>query len=450
MKKFWFIFILLLIPINVFAENITSSCNIKTNNKQENKLTDNNENSYVSISKDSSVNIECSNKINGIYIIYEKESKIGSISTSEKNALIGENSFLHEYIDVESLIGNTSNLNIEYNEDVLIGEIYILNEGELPEYVEVWNKPLENADLLLFSTHSDDEHLFFLGLLPTYVAREADVQVVYFTNHNDNPKRLHEQLHGLYAVGIRNYPVFGLVPDAYSESLEGAIKNLEKANMTTDDALNFEVNMIRRFKPLVVVGHDELGEYSHGQHILNTYILKMAIEKANDETYNVESVNEYGTWDVLKTYLHLYKENQIIMNYDEPLDYFDGKTAYEVSKIGYSKHNSQQWTWFTKWINGTNNSFTKATDIKKYSPVEFGLYRSLVGEDVNKNDMFENLTFRKNEIKEEENVVDNVANDIVSSINNEVNIDYKSIISYTGLGLFIIIILFYLFKKRKK
>ena len=29
------------------------------------------------------------------------------------------------------------------------------------------------------------------------------------------------------------------------------------------------------------------------------------------------------------------KENQIIMDYDTPLSYFDGKTAYEVSKSSY-------------------------------------------------------------------------------------------------------------------
>ena len=89
------------------------------------------------------------------------------------------------------------------------------------------------------------------------------------------------------------------------------------------------------------------------------------------------------------------------MDYDTPLEYFNGQTAYEVSKKGYSKHISQQWTWFTAWINGKNNEYTKATDIKTYIPTSFGLYRSLVGEDINKNDMFENLTLRKDEIKEE-------------------------------------------------
>ena len=420
MKKILFLLTIILIPINVLAKDITSSSTITINNEKYTKITDNKENTYINVEKDKVINLKSNEDIAGIYIIYELNSQTGIIKANNKSMEIGTKGFLHEYIDLKD-IGLTKELEITYNNNVKIGEIYILSAGELPSYVEVWEDSCKEADLLLFTTHSDDEQLFFLGLLPTYVAKGASVQVVYFANHNDNPKRLHEQLHGLYTVGIRNYPVMGLIPDAYSETLNGAIKNIEKAGLTVEDATNFEVEMIRRFKPLVVVGHDELGEYSHGQHILNTHVLKNALEKTNDKTYHTESYDKYGIWDVPKTYLHLYKENKIIMNYDEPLEYFNGKTAYEVSKEGYSKHLSQQWTWFTKWINGSNNSYTKATDIKTYSPLEYGLYRTTVGEDINKNDMFENLTFRKDEVKE-----DVVENDKVINITDEGNQEYYS------------------------
>lgn len=444
MKKI-IIFILLLIPNVILAEDITKSSNILIDSNQNIKLIDNNENSYITIQKDSIITITNEEDIFGIYIIYELNSQEGIISNNSKSGTIGNNDFLHEYINVNELIGKSKELTISYKEDVKIGEIYVLGEGNLPEYVEVWDKSCEEADLLLFTTHSDDEQLFFLGLLPTYVARGANVQVVYFAHHNDNPKRLHEQLHGLYTVGIRNYPITGFIPDAYSESLEGAIANIKNAGITVEDTTNFQIEMIRRFKPLVVVGHDELGEYSHGQHILNTHVLKIALEQSNDKNYHNESYEKYGLWNVPKTYLHLYKENQIIMNYDEPLEYFNGKTAYEVSKEGYSKHLSQQWTWFTKWINGTNNSYTKATEIKTYSPLEYGLYRSLVGEDKNKNDMFENLTMRKDEIKED-NVIDKTINKINKQIKE--NPDYKKYIIY-GIGIIGIVILLITTKKNK-
>lgn len=450
MKKIFILLTLLVLPTIVFADDITNTSKILINNGvSSNKLTDKNENSYITIKKADEITISNEENIYGLYIIYELSSKPGHITIDNKNITIGENGFLHDYINLENTPSKT--LNIQYNEDVKIGEIYILSKGDLPEYVEVWKQPLDsNTDLLLLSTHSDDEQLFFLGLLPTYVARGANVQVAYFTNHFDNPKRLHEQLHGLYTVGIRNYPIIGIVPDAYSESLNGAINNINKSNLTIDDVTNFQVEMIRRFKPSVIVGHDELGEYSHGQHILNTHVLKIALEKTNDKTYHQESYEKYGLWDTPKTYLHLYKENKMIMDYDTPLDYFNGLTAYEVSKKGYSKHNSQQWTWFTKWINGSNNEYTKSTDINKYSPNEFGLYKTLVGEDTLKNDMFENLTYRKDKIKEEEtknDIVEEIINETKENTNNYLK-EYKIPII---IGILIIIILLYLiFKKKNK
>lgn len=453
MKKTYYILItlLLIIPLKVNCKDITKESSITLNgNKISEKISDNNENTYITIKSSDNIKITSNEDIYGLYIIYEMASKEGTIKNDNKTNIIGENNFLHEYINIEEKISPSKEITLSYKEDVKIGEIYILSKGELPSVVEVWNKPCEKADILLFSTHSDDEQLFFLGLLPTYVARGAYVQVVYFTNHYDNPKRLHEQLHGLYVVGVRNYPIIGIVPDAYSKSLEGALSNLKKANLSEVDALNFEIEMIRRFKPQVVVGHDELGEYSHGQHILNTYVLKKAIEQTNNKDIHPSSYEKYGVWDTPKLYLHLYKENEITMDYDTPLDYFNGLTAYEVSKLGYKEHHSQQWTWFTKWINGSNNNYKKATEIKTYSPLKFGLYRSLVGEDINKNDMLENITYYKDQIKEEsKDEKDNTTTVKDNSIKKD-KIKNNNYIPYIIVGIGILILLLIkLFSKKK-
>ena len=430
------IIILVLFPIFAHAKDITKSSNILINNSTNAKLTDGNENSYITINKGTSIKITNDVDIYGVYIIYEMKGVTGRISNYTREIEIGTEGYLHEYLDIEKLIGHSKELELIYNDTVKIGEIYVLSNGELPDDIEVWNNPCKEADLMLLSTHSDDEQLFFAGLMPTYVARGACVQVVYFTNHNDNPKRLHEQIHGLYKVGIRNYPIIGFIPDAYSTNLNGAMTNMNKAGYKEDDAIKFEVEMIRRFKPQVVVGHDELGEYSHGQHILNTYILEKAILLTNDETYDIASKDKYGLWDTPKTYLHLYKDNKIVLDYDTPLEYFNGKTAYEVSKEGYKEHHSQQYTWFTKWLTGVNSKgegtpYKKASEIKAvkspisgvvstFSPCEYGLYRTLVGEDVNKNDMFENLTIRKDQVKEDDKK-DNIIETIKENITTEEN-----------------------------
>lgn len=463
MKKLLIMFILFFMPVCIYAKDITKSSNITINNSSNSKLTDGNENAYATINKGNSIKITNEEDIYGIYIIYEMKGISGRISNYTREIEIGTEGYLHEYINVEKLIGISKELELNYIDTVKIGEIYILGKGDLPDYVEVWNNPCKEADLILFSTHSDDEQLFFAGLMPTYVSKGACVQVVYFTNHNDNPKRLHEQIHGLYKVGIRNYPIIGFIPDAYSTNLNDAMKNMNKSGYKEADAIKFEVEMIRRFKPLVVVGHDELGEYSHGQHILNTYVLKKAIILTNDETYDKDSIEMYGLWDTPKTYLHLYKENKIVLDYDTPLDYFNGKTAYEVSKEGYKEHHSQQYTWFTKWLTGVNSKgegtpYKKASEIKAvkspisgvvstFSPCEYGLYRTLVGEDINKNDMFENLTLRKDQVKKEdkkENIIEAIKENIKDednkiTLNNYTLYIYLSIIVITFIACIIYI-----------
>ena len=139
------------------------------------------------------------------------------------------------------------------------------------------------------------------------------------------------------------------------------------------------------------------------------------------------------------------------MDYDSQLDYFNGKTAYEVSKEGYSKHLSQQWTWFTDWINGKNNEYTKATDIKKYSPLQYGLFYSNVGEDIEKNDMFENLVYYKTQEEkmaleaEQEQVQEtqNMDNVIEENINIDVIANNKrTLLNWAIIGIIGIIILF--------
>ena len=451
MKKILLLLIALL-PTFCNAEDITKDSNILVDNSFNKKICDSNEDSYVKIKKNSIVTISNNKDIYGIYIVYELSSKKGIISNETNEAIIGENGYLHEYINVEEMIGSSKYITLKYNEDVKISEIYVLSEGTLPEYIEVWNPPLNNADLLLLSTHSDDEQLFFAGLIPHYINYGADIEVVYFTNHFDNPKRLHEQLHGLYTIGIKNYPIIGFVPDAWSTTLDEAITNLNKSGFTEDDVIKYEVEMIRRFKPLVVVGHDELGEYSHGQHILNTYVLKKALELTNDYTYDVSSINKYGLWEVPKTYLHLYKDNKITMNYDIPLEHFNKKTAYEVAKDGYSKHKSQQFTWFTKWLTGIDDKgegtpITSMKEITTYSPLEYGLYKSSVGKDTNKNDMFENLIIRKNIIEEEiEEEKETIVEDKPVKKNSNIYI-----LLFINLSCIIILIfLFKLLHNRKK
>jgi LmbE family N-acetylglucosaminyl deacetylase len=194
-------------------------------------------------------------------------------------------------------------------------------------------------------------------------------------------------LNGLWAVGITNYPVFGSFPDFFTDTKHNAYSMFSNMGYTEEDIMAFVVENIRRYKPMVAIGHDPLGEYSHGQHMVYSEVLQNAVQKSMNEDYFPESAQKYGVWDVPKTYLHLYEENPIFMNWDTPLESFNGMTAFQVSKeLGFACHVGQlkDFSWYL-------SQGKTAAEFRKYNPCEYGLFRGTVGEDVQKNDFFENV-----------------------------------------------------------
>lgn len=333
-----------------------------------------------------------------LYIIFwDRPTDFSLNNDSAREDFEFKGKFLHQLVEIpKELVGGV--FYITFKSNAKISEIKTFSEKPDDTVVQDWEDNQSVCDLLVFSTHADDEQLFFSGVLPLYATDGVtEVQIVYFTDHNNNILRRHELLDGLWEVGIRRYPVISQFPDAYSESYEGALSNLKKAGYTEEDALRFQVEQIRKFEPLVIMGHDLKGEYGHGQHILNATLLTRAVEAAADGEQFGDIA--WGTHDTPKLYLHLYNENKIELDLDTPItdtpyERFLGKTPFEISKVGFSKHATQQGTWFKTWLNGKNGQITKASQINTYSPRKFGLYRSTVGEDILKNDVFENVTRR--------------------------------------------------------
>ncbi len=359
-------------------------------------LCDGNERTYSQANNGASFTVTRDDGISSLYVVFDRipgEWQITDID-SGKTVICGTNDFLHEFADINGFFGYTpKSLRCDFPSGASIDEIYAFSSGELPDWVQVWEAPCDNADLLLISSHSDDEQLFFAGILPYYAGeRGLEVQVVYLVSHFDTHERPHEQLDGLWTVGVKNYPIISDFPDLYSESFEGAISAFSNHGYTYDDFCEYITWSIRRFKPLVVVSHDINGEYGHGTHILCTSALRDSLNFASDSQCFPESAAEYGTWEVKKTYLHLYPENAIVLNFDEPLMAFNGKTAFEVTQEGFAHHKSQHWTWFYKWIYGTAEApITKASQISTYSPCLYGIYKTTVGNDVIGGDFFENI-----------------------------------------------------------
>lgn len=359
-----------------------------------NRLFDGRTMESLKIKNGGSITLEHEDGIGSVYLVFGLE--YGSFSVTDgsgKTVTMGDTGYLHEFLDLEEAFGYAPGkvtLSFDHGE-ARLSELSAFTPGQVPDWVQRWQPPAEGeADLVLFSTHGDDEQLFFAGMLPYYSAELGyNVQVVYMTGHrNMTIRRSHEMLDGLWAVGIRNYPVFGPFGDYNTRSLAEAYQKYSNKGITREDILSFVVENVRRFRPKVAVGHDLNGEYGHGMHKVYAELLCEAVEISNDPAQFPESAEDYGTWDVPKTYLHLYPQNEIWMDWDIPLQSFDGLTAYQVTKeLGFPCHVSQQ-TYYSWYFEGIDS----AADIPKYSPCEFGLYRTTVGDDEAKNDLFEHVT----------------------------------------------------------
>ncbi len=329
-----------------------------------------------------------------IYLIFETPAKEYTVTDTEKGETrtFGNCGMIHELLDLKEAFGYLpAEIRIDLNFHIAVSEIFLFSEGTLPGWVQRWEEPLTESDMLLLISHSDDDQLFFAGLLPLYAGeRGLKVQVAYFTNHDDVANRRHELLDGLWHTGVRNYPIIAEFPDLYSESLEGALDAYKSyAGYTADDFNRYVYELIQETRPLVVVTHDLEGEYGHGTHIL---CANAAVDAINKCTVPDRYGDIDGKWHVAKFYLHLYEKNRLTLDIDKQLSSFDGKTAFNVSQEAFGYHISQHWTWFYGWLYGKNGmEITLSTQITEHSPREYGLYSSAVGMDTEHSDMFENL-----------------------------------------------------------
>jgi hypothetical protein len=359
-----FIFLALFLSIGAYAEELTASVEFSGADKV--KLTDSELLTYQTLTD---FTITSHSPICAIYIEYNSAPSPATVNGKR----IAENGFLHEFIELDG------DLTAEFHyENADICNIRVFGEGKIPTDIERWQPIPEGVDLLLFATHSDDDQLFFAGLLPLYASREGvEVAVAYFINHYDTYNRTHELLRGLWHCGIKYYPEISPFPDGYSESIEGALSYLRSQGVEEADITAFHERLLDKYKPLVVVLHDINGEYGHGAHMLAT---DSFLKVADSRDSSVE-----------KIYIHLYEENPIVLDIDSPSDALDGKTPFQVSQEAFGYHLSQHWTWFYSWIYGKSVPITSSSQIRSYNPAFYGLYKTSVGADLVGGDMLENI-----------------------------------------------------------
>lgn len=316
--------------------------------------------------------------IGAVYIKWDDPVVPYQIKTDQGTVECGKYGFLHEFILLPENSQTVTVLLPQQKMRLYKKEVRIFTDESVPDDVQIWQPPCERADIMLIPAHADDEILYMGGIAPTYGAElGARVQVVYMTEFRSTNQsvREHEKLDGLWEDGVRYYPVCGNFRDVYCNDLADAKKKYDY-----QAAVDYLTDVIRQFRPQVVVTHDFNGEYGHGFHMLTASATAQALENAADGAYRADSevFQEYGIWDTPKAYFHLYRENSIRLDLRVPLESMGGRTALEVAKESYKKHVSQQrWSFYV-------------SDDYKHSCAEFGLYRTNVGYDTG-NDMLENI-----------------------------------------------------------
>lgn len=258
---------------------------------------------------------------------------------------------------------------------LILAEVRVLAEGDAPDWVQRWQPPHEKADLLVLSAHPDDEILFMGGTIPYYAGeKKLAVQVAYLVPAT--PYRKLELLDGLWLCGVRHYPDLGSFPDRFTTSLKGMYR---QEGWSHDRVMRHVTGLFRRYQPEVVVTHDVNGEYGHGAHKVAADAARQAVALAADPAYQHKKLAEKEPWQVKKLYLHLYEEGALRMDWRVPLAAFGGKTAFDMAQAAFACHISQQHTEY------------RVEDFGPYDNARFGLAYSAVGEDVQKDDFFENL-----------------------------------------------------------
>ena len=392
MKK-WLIALLPLLALSLSvafaaeANDITEDCKFKvcSSGRKYTLMTDKKYTSYWESNKIKTPWIAITapegKPIAGLYVCFGNMPESWEIQTSDDGkdwftAVPGDTRFLHAYVALPQPAQHVRlAVTSEKKTALRINDLFVLSEGDLPDWVQVWQPTEEKADILFLSTHPDDELIFFGGAIPTYaVEQQRKVVVAYFTRSNTT--RSSELLNGLWHMGVRTYPVIGNFKDSYAKNLKAAYKSAGGKGKVNE----WIVGLYRQYKPEVVVTQDTNGEYGHKQHMMIADAAQNCIALAANEDEFTASTIAYGTWQVKKLYLHLYPENQITFDWTVPLKSMNGATGIELAEEAYTLHKTQASSGMSVTETGT-----------KYDNRVFGLAFTTVGEDVRKDDFLENI-----------------------------------------------------------
>ena len=376
------------------AENLTGNCTVKVVDQpgKVKSITDGKYTTYWESSKRKEpwVVISSEKPIYGLYLCFQKMPDSYVIQKQSGDSWVtvaegGNPRFHHAFFELEGLKKVRILSTMDKKNAMGFNEIFAFGEGEIPDWVQRWERPAEKADILFLVTHPDDDVLFMGSAITHYAAEEKrNVEVAYLTYSNTT--RRSEALNGLWAMGVRQYPEIGAFADKYSKPSK--VSQAYKDMGGEDKVLGWVTELYRKYRPEVVVTQDINGEYGHPQHEMLVDAAIKCWEKAGDGSAFPDSLSAYGAWEVKKLYVHLYEKDCTAFNWDVPLESMGGRTANEAAEDAFKLHVTQAGK--GNKFNGERVPFSVAEyGVKRYPNNRFGLYASRVGEDETHTDFLE-------------------------------------------------------------
>ena len=340
--------------------------------------------------------IQSEEPMHGLYICFREMPESYLLQRREGEEWVtfaeGETRFHHVFYELEGETEIRIYSTQTKKHRMKINEAYVFGEGDVPQWVQRWEDTEEKADMLFLVAHPDDELLFFAGAIPTYDVEMGKRVVVAYLTYCDKTRRS-EALNGLWSMGVRTYPVFGPFPDKYSRSLNEAYKEAANSGVNTGKKKVFQwvTELLRKYRPEVVLTQDIKGEYGHGQHLMVADACIQCFDLAADPANDPDSAALYGPWEVKKLYIHRYGDEDVRLHFawDVPLESQGGKTGMETAAEAFSHHVSQ--TELTFRIGDRRVPLSVEEVGGYYENTEFGLYATRVGPDVEKNDFLEHI-----------------------------------------------------------
>ena len=274
--------------------------------------------------------VESAAPVYGLYLCFQKKPESYEVQAdlgSGWETVAEGNAYYHAYYPLEGvrkirvIAGGAGKQSMGFN------EIYVFGQGRTPDWVQRWEPTPEKSDILFVVAHPEEELLYLGGCIPYYaVEKERTVAVALMSQANTT--RRSEFLNGLWSMGYRNYPVIGTRKTAKAKGLKEAYKAVSSRNgekIMTDWA----AGLIAATRPEVLVTLDENGEGGNGQRMMVADACRKAF--AADEG------------QVKKLYLHLYgtAEDQIVFDWDAPLEKLGGRSGIALAGYAYLYHKTQ-------------------------------------------------------------------------------------------------------------